>query len=107
MATFYEVLGLQEGAAPSEIRQAFLQGCLKYHPDRNRDQGGDEEFNMFVTAYKTLQSPNLRALYDAALKQKTPISTESPMEIEGNAYFRNMEIARRYSAPGAMKVGEM
>ena len=104
MPTFYEVLGVREGAGPADIRQAFLQGCLKYHPDKNRQKGGDEAFNLFVTAYKTLQTPNLRAIYDASLRKQSSSSSETPLEIEGNDYFKNMEIARRYSVPGAMKV---
>ena len=32
---YYEVLGLAQGAGTDEIRKAYKQLALKYHPDRN------------------------------------------------------------------------
>ena len=38
-ASFYEVLDVPQSASPHDIRQAYLQLSLKYHPDKNP---GDE-----------------------------------------------------------------
>lgn len=36
---YYEVLGLKRESSPDEVKRAFRQAALKYHPDRNREPG--------------------------------------------------------------------
>ena len=69
--TFYELLGLKGWESQSDVRRAFLQRALQYHPDkRTTEATNDEAFNLFVTAYKTLYDPGLRAQYDSSLQKK-------------------------------------
>ena len=59
----YEILEVSTGASLDEIKKAFREKALKYHPDR----GGDEEkFKQINEAYSILSDANKRSHYDAA-----------------------------------------
>lgn len=59
--SYYEVLGVSQGATNSEIRAAFREVVLVKHPD----QGGDEEeFQGIQSAYEVLSDPRKRRIYD-------------------------------------------
>ena len=47
MSNFYEVLGVEQGASPEEIKAAYRRAAMKHHPDRN--QGDDEAHAAFQT----------------------------------------------------------
>ena len=41
---YYEVLGVARDASRSDIKDAFRQLALRYHPDRNKEPGAEERF---------------------------------------------------------------
>jgi molecular chaperone DnaJ len=61
---YYEVLGVQRNAAPDEIKRAFRQAALKYHPDRNKEADAEEKFKEVSEAYEVLSDPEKRNRYD-------------------------------------------
>jgi molecular chaperone DnaJ len=62
---FYEILGVERGAGPEEIKKAYRQMALKHHPDRNPgDRGAEERFKEAAEAYSVLADPEKRATYD-------------------------------------------
>lgn len=61
---YYEVLGVGRNAAPNEIKQAYRQAALKYHPDRNKEASAEERFKEAAEAYEVLSDPEKRQRYD-------------------------------------------
>ena len=62
---YYEVLGLQKGASPEDIKKAYRKAAMKYHPDRNPgDKEAEEKFKEVGEAYEVLSDDDKRARYD-------------------------------------------
>ncbi len=51
----YQILGVQKGASQKEIKNAYRQLSLKYHPDRNNSQKDGEKFKQVTEAYQLLR----------------------------------------------------
>jgi molecular chaperone DnaJ len=62
---YYEVLGVRKDADDEEIKRAYRQLALKYHPDRNvGDEEAAERFKEAAEAYEVLRDPAKRSRYD-------------------------------------------
>ena len=61
---YYEVLGVSRDAAPEEIKRAYRQAALKYHPDRNKETGAEDRFKEAAEAYEVLSDAEKRQRYD-------------------------------------------
>ena len=62
---YYEVLGVDRNATPEQIKQAYRQLAMKYHPDRNPASDATERFKEIAEAYAVLCDPAKRSQYDA------------------------------------------
>ncbi len=62
---FYEVLGVQKKASREEIKKAYRQLAIKFHPDRNPDDtSAEEKFKEATEAYEILADDRKRQAYD-------------------------------------------
>lgn len=61
---YYEVLGLNKKASDEEIKKAFREKALEYHPDRNKELDAPEKFKRINEAFQVLSDPVKRARYD-------------------------------------------
>ena len=62
---YYEVLGVNKGAAGDEIKKAFRKMSKKYHPDLNPgDKAAEEKFKEVNEAYQVLSDDEKRQKYD-------------------------------------------
>lgn len=62
---YYDVLGVSREASAEEIKKAYRQSALKYHPDRNPDDpAAEEKFKECTEAYQVLCDPDKRSRYD-------------------------------------------
>ncbi|KAL7068005.1 DnaJ domain-containing protein [Cryptosporidium serpentis] len=73
--SYYEILGIKNNASATEIKKAYRQMSLKYHPDRNTSPNASEMFKEIATAYEVLIDEEKRSIYDQfgeeGLKQHT------------------------------------
>ncbi|KAL7575903.1 hypothetical protein ACA910_000704 [Epithemia clementina (nom. ined.)] len=63
-ADFYDILGVSRSATTKEIKKAYRNLSLKYHPDKNSDEGAAEKFAEIARAYEVLSDEDKKAVYD-------------------------------------------
>lgn len=62
---YYETLGVARTATEADLKRAYRQMALKYHPDRNPgDAEAEARFKEVNEAYEVLKDPQKRAAYD-------------------------------------------
>jgi len=61
---YYETLNVSPTATPQEIKKSFRKLAMKYHPDKNKDEGAQEKFQELSEAYSILSDSEKRAEYD-------------------------------------------
>jgi molecular chaperone DnaJ len=62
---FYEILGVSKDADTADIKKAYRQTAMKFHPDKNPgDKAAEEKFKEAAEAYEVLSDPDKRARYD-------------------------------------------
>lgn len=62
---YYEILSVSKSATAAEIKKAYHQLAMKYHPDRNAgDAEAENRFKEINEAYEVLKDEQKRAAYD-------------------------------------------
>ena len=62
---YYEILGVSKNASKDDIKKAYRQMAIKYHPDKNPgDKVSEEKFKEAAEAYDILSNDDKRRKYD-------------------------------------------
>eukprot|EP00429_Kryptoperidinium_foliaceum_P001294 CAMPEP_0176017510 /NCGR_PEP_ID=MMETSP0120_2-20121206/8400_1 /TAXON_ID=160619 /ORGANISM="Kryptoperidinium foliaceum, Strain CCMP 1326" /LENGTH=369 /DNA_ID=CAMNT_0017350533 /DNA_START=137 /DNA_END=1243 /DNA_ORIENTATION=- len=61
---FYKLLGVSRTATAKEIKKAYRQKSLEFHPDKNKEEGAAEKFAEINRAYEVLSDDEKRQIYD-------------------------------------------
>lgn len=67
MKDYYEILNVSKKATLEEIKKAYRELALRYHPDRapeDKKKEAEEKFKEISESYAILSDPQKRALYD-------------------------------------------
>lgn len=75
----YQILGVSRTAKEEEIKKAYYEKVLKYHPDQNpHDYQASKVFEDIQEAYKILSDPQQRKNYDTFGQRENSYKSEEP-----------------------------
>lgn len=60
----YNVLEVKKDASIEEIRKSYKKLVIRYHPDKCKEEDGEEKFKKITKAYEILSNPDRRRIYD-------------------------------------------
>lgn len=99
MKDYYEILGVDREAGQEDIKSAYRQAALQWHPDRNPDNPeAEEKFKEISEAYSVLSDLDKKRNYDAT---GSPGGAPFNYQTTGDPF----DIFRRMGGMGGMEFG--
>jgi len=64
MIDYYKVLNIRRDASSNEIKKAYREAAIFWHPDKNKNRNAHEKFILINEAYSILIDSNRRIVYN-------------------------------------------
>ena len=61
---YYDILGVNKSATAAELKKAYRQKALQFHPDKNKSKDAESKFKEVNEAYEILSNSQKRQKYD-------------------------------------------
>ncbi len=74
LPNYYAILGIPRDASPEEVRVAYREMALRYHPDTSAEADTAEQFIQIQNAYEVLSDPARRTAFDVSLPADTGVN---------------------------------
>jgi len=100
---YYEILGVKKNSSLEEIKKAYREAALRFHPDRvpeGQKKEAEEKFKEISEAYAVLSDPQKRAIYD----QRGHVGLDQQYAYED--IFRGADFASVFEGMTDFGVGE-
>ena len=88
---YYKILSLPPDANTEQIKKAYKEKALQYHPDINHTEKAVETFQLINQAYQTLLDPEKRRKYDFTIKYH-----QEPNPLKNDIRYRHPADANYY-----------
>jgi DnaJ-class molecular chaperone len=79
ITNYYTLLNIDQSADLYDIKKAFRNEIAIYHPDNNKSEDAQLQFDLCVEAFEILSDSEKRSAYDMLLKSQ---ETNKPIIIE-------------------------
>lgn len=95
---YYKILELTHSASQQDIKKAFRQLAMKYHPDKNEDNKfAEAHFREIQEAYQVLSDPDRRSAYNQSRWYRQSMRRETASEIiTPGIIFKKCQELNRY-----------
>ena len=82
MINYYQILNIKKNSSQDEIKKAYRQAAIFWHPDKNKSSNAHEKFVQISEAYEILSNVEKRQLYDKIYSESL-LSDKKRSQING------------------------
>jgi hypothetical protein len=108
--SFYELLGIPKSGSLPEIKHAYKQLALKYHPDVSPPGRVEEYTQRFIQvqeAYEILSDPRSKAMYDRDMAKGLQLAFSSGRRYNQYQYHPDMDGRGEWKARWQSQLSEL
>jgi molecular chaperone DnaJ len=93
MDNLYDILGIAPNATTDEIKKRYRALAMRYHPDRNTEEGAEARFNGIQRAYEVLSDPRQRDEYNQKFTERIVLDPEAEALQQWRSLFSTQGVA--------------